>query len=152
MSDASELSALDPPAHATVVLGEGAGTRTVAIKPLKMGALPAFARALQPLSSEIEAVLRDGLTASAVMRLVAEQFDKLLEALEIASGVSRAELEDLTLEQGMGLVVAVLAANRDFFRGRAATALSLAAGASGAGPTPSKSSSAQDGPSAKSRS
>jgi hypothetical protein len=140
VSDASDLSAIDPAPFGVVILGDGPGRTEVVVKPMKLGKLPAFARALGPISGDIETMLAEGVSAAAVIKLVDGRFGDVLEALVIASGATRELLEDSTLEQGMELLLAVLRANRDFFKGRAATVLRTAAELnSGAGPTPSKS-------------
>jgi hypothetical protein len=140
VSDASDLSAIDPAPFSTVILGEGLTAQTIVVKPMKLGKLPAFARALGPISGDIEKMLAEGLSAGAVIKLVEGRFGDVLEALQIASGATREALEESTLDQGMELLLAVLRANRDFFKGRAATVLRTAATLNnGAGPTPSKS-------------
>lgn len=149
----ADLDALDPAALATVVIG-GDDQRQqlkVAVKPLTLGRLPAFARALEPVIGEIQAVLEQGVSPQTLVALVGGNFDKLLDALEVATGAPREKLDASTLDQGLELVLAVLQANRGFFRGRAASALRMAAVISGAGPTASRPSSAPAGPSKKSR-
>jgi hypothetical protein len=152
VSDASDLSAIDPAPLATVVLGEGAAAQTVVVKALKLGKLPGFARALGPVSEQIDRLLAEGVTARGVMGLVEHHFDQVIDALVIATGATREALEESTIAQACELVLAVLQANRDFFRGRAATALRAAATISGAGQTPSKSSSGPGGDSTTSSS
>lgn len=148
----SGLDALDPPELARVQLGsDPAAAHIAVVKPLTLGKLPAFARALQPIADEIQAILAADIDTGTVMGLVANRFDDLIAALEVATGAPRAAIEAATLDQGLELVLAVLQANRGFFKGRAASALRMAAVISGAGPTPSRSSSAPAGPSKKSR-
>lgn len=140
MSDlADAMGVIDPAPLGAVQLGDGATAATVVVRPLKVGKLPAFARALQPLSADLEAMFAAGFTVAGVLKLVEERFEHVIEALEIATGAPRATIEDSTVEQALELVLAVLAANRDFLRGRLTAALQTAASLSrGAGQTPAR--------------
>jgi hypothetical protein len=135
----NDLAVIDPAPTGSVSIGDADnGTaQTVTVRALKIGKLPAFARAVQPLAGEIEAILAGGLTAAGVLALVEQHFDKLVDALHIATGAPRQAIEDSTIEQALELVLAVLAANRDFLRGRMTAAIQTAAYLNrGAGPTP----------------
>jgi hypothetical protein len=119
-----------------VVLGDGTSAVAVVVRPLKVGQLPAFARAIQPLSAEIGAALTAGLSVDSVLGLVTEHFDKVVDALSAATGATPEAIREATVEQAMELVLAVLQANKDFLRGRLVAALKTAATVSpGAGKT-----------------
>lgn len=152
MSGAGSLNAINPPAHETVRLGEGPEAIDVVVRPLVLGKLPAFARALGPLSEQLEVLLREGLSARGLMGLVENHLPNALEALEVATDVPKAKLEQLTIDQALELVLSVMTANRNFFKGRMATALRMAAAVSGSGRTASRPSSAPAGRSPKSKS
>jgi hypothetical protein len=137
VSARDDFAALDPAPLGTVTLGEGPGAVTVTVKALKVGKLPAFARALQPLSGEISAAMAAGLTVDSVLGLVHEHFDRVIEALAVATDASEAAIRDATIDQALELVLAVLQANKDFLRGRLVAALKTAAMVNpGAGKTP----------------
>ena len=112
--------------------------------PLTMGQLPAFARTIRPLS-DVLGQFADGerhLTAAAVIDLMADHGEQIIEAVSIATRIPRAELEAGDVGDLLHLVPAVLSVNRDFLLGRlpptmrAAVSLILAVGR-GDGQTPS---------------
>lgn len=136
-----EFSALEPIALGTVRVGDEAGgtAQTVTVRPLKVGQIPAFARAVRPVSDQVQAMLAGGLDVAGVMQLLEQHTEQVIEALAVASGARQDALRDSTIEQIGELLLAVLAANRDFLRGRLTAAIRTAAAASsGAGQTPSQ--------------
>lgn len=138
MTARDEFSAIEPVPMGVVVIGEDASQRIVHVKPLKVGQIPAFARAIRPLSSEIEAMIGGGMTVASVLALLETHTERVVEALHVATGAPVESLNDSTLEQMGELLVAVLAANKDFLRGRLTAALQTAAKLNpGAGLTPS---------------
>lgn len=118
------------------------GGKLVHITPLKVGQLPAFARAIKPLGAAIEEVAtgRRALDLQALLGMVADHGDAVIEATAIGSGVARETLNDATPDQLIELAVAVLKVNADFLRGRLTPAVVAAAAkvmpTPGAGPTP----------------
>lgn len=130
-----DLEVLDPTPTAVQFRG-----REVVIKPLKVGKLPAFARAVKPLASAFERI--DGLTAADMLELIADHGDSIVTAISIASGIDKAELEDSDPVELLAIVTPVVRANADFFRLRLLMAgkIPAMAGAkkasAGAGPTP----------------
>lgn len=135
-----EFEAIAPAPVGAVEIGDAAnGTAaSIVVRPLKIGQLPAFARAARPLADKISAALAIGITAADVLALLADHTDAAVDALAAATGASREALADSTLEQLGDLLAAVISANKDFLRGRLIAALrTAAAGTSGAGPTPS---------------
>lgn len=136
MSD--DLDVIDGGAdRSAVVIGDAANhtERTVIVRPLKVGQVPAFARAVRPLSDEITAMMQGGVTVAGVLALLESSTEKVVEALAAATGAPVASLNDSDLNQLGELLVAVLAANKDFLRGRLTAALKTAAAMNGAGPT-----------------
>lgn len=137
MSARDDLSVLAPDALGGVELGEGATAWSGQVRPLKIGQLPAFARAARPLADRIGGLLAGGVTAEAVLDLIEQDFDRVVELLHVATGAPVEAVKEATLDQALGAVLAVLAANKDFLRGRLAAALRTAATLNpGAGPTP----------------
>ncbi len=136
-----EFSAIEPLPLGAVDIGDaGNGTaQRVVVKPLKVGQIPAFARAVRPLSAQIEALIAGGLTVGAVLALLEAHTEQAVEALAAATGAPAAALNDSTIEQIGELLLAVIAANKDFLRGRLTAALKTAAAMNpGAGQTASK--------------
>jgi hypothetical protein len=136
-----EFSAIEPAALGAVDIGDEAnGTaQRVVVRALKVGQLPAFARAVRPLTAQVEALIAGGLSVNAVLALLEQHTDKVVEALAVATGASSAALNDSSVEQIGELLLAVLAANKDFLRGRLTAALRTAATLNpGAGQTPSQ--------------
>ncbi len=137
MSAPDDFAAIEPAALAVVELGEGASAWRGQVRPLKVGQLPAFARALRPLADHVQAAIAGGLTVESVLALVETDFDRVVEVLQVATGAPVESVRDATIDQALGAVLAVLAANKDFLRGRLAAALKTAATLNpGAGPTP----------------
>ncbi len=133
-----DFSALEPAPTGSVVIGDGATERRVIVKPLKVGQIPAFARAVRPLSAEVEGLIAGGLSVPAVLALLETRTSDVVDALHAATGAPVDSLNDSSIGQIGELLLAVLAANKDFLRGRLTAALRTAATLNrGAGPTPS---------------
>lgn len=83
----------------------------VAVRPLKVGAIPAVTRALRGLdmAGDID-----------VLDLVAEHGDKVAEAVAAATGIPVAEINDADLDEFAELVAVVVEVNTDFFVRRVA--------------------------------
>lgn len=136
-----EFDAIEPAALGAVDIGDQAnGTaQRVVVKALKVGQIPAFARAVRPLTAEVEALIAGGLSVAAVLQMLEQHTDKVVEALAAATGAPADALNDSSIEQIGELLLAVLAANKDFLRGRLTAALRTAAKVNpGAGQTPSQ--------------
>lgn len=100
----SDLEALIPQAVELVIDGE-----PLAIKPLKVGQMPAFLRAITPVMQQIGG---DGIDWLA---LFGERGDDLLTAVSIAVGKPRAWVDALDADQAILLAAKVLEVNADFF-------------------------------------
>jgi hypothetical protein len=118
--------------------------KAIEIRPLKVGQLPGFARAIKPIGGAIEAMAtgRAALDFAGILAIVADHGEAVVDAVSIATGVPKAELNDATPDQLIELVVVVLKVNADFFKGRLTPAILAAVNrvvpateSPGAGPT-----------------
>ncbi len=100
----SVLEALIPQAVELVIDGE-----PLAIKPLKVGQIPAFLRAITPVMQQIGG---DGIDWLA---LFGQQGDDLLTAVSIAVGKPRAWVDELAADEAILLAAKVIEVNADFF-------------------------------------
>ena len=100
----SDLEALIPQAVELVIDGE-----PLAIKPLKVGQMPAFLRAITPVMQQIGG---DGIDWLA---LFGERGDDLLTAVSIAVGKPRAWVDELAADEAILLAAKVIEVNADFF-------------------------------------
>lgn len=85
------------------------GGDVVAIKPLKIGQMPAFLRAITPVMQQIGGNGIDWLA------LFGEHGDDLLTAVSIAIGKPRAWVDDLAADEAILLAAKVIEVNADFF-------------------------------------
>jgi hypothetical protein len=100
----SDLETLIPQAVDLVIDGE-----PLAIKPLKVGQMPAFLRAITPVMQQIGG---DGIDWLA---LFGERGDDLLTAVSIAVGKPRAWVDELAADEAILLAAKVIEVNADFF-------------------------------------
>ena len=100
----SDLETLIPQAVELVIDGE-----PLAIKPLKVGQMPAFLRAITPVMQQIGG---DGIDWLA---LFGERGDDLLTAVSIAVDKPRAWVDALDADQAILLAAKVIEVNADFF-------------------------------------
>jgi hypothetical protein len=133
-----EFDVIEPPARSATFNG-----RQITVAPLKVGQLPAFARAIKPISGAVEAIAtgRAALTVEAMLDIIADHGEAIIDAVALASGVSVAELSESTPDQLIELAAVCLEVNADFFARRLTPAIRAAgqavrAPAAGAGPTP----------------
>ena len=91
----SDLETLIPQAAELVIDGE-----PLAIKPLKVGQMPAFLRAITPVMQQIGGDGIDWLT------LIGERGDELLTAVSIAIGKPRAWVDELAADEERWLLLA----------------------------------------------
>ncbi|WP_124982707.1 hypothetical protein [Ralstonia solanacearum] len=103
----SDLDKLVPQAFEITLAGE-----TVSVKPLKVGQMPAFLRAITPVMQQIGG---DGIDWLA---LFGERGDDLLAAVAIAVGKPRAWVDDLAADEAILLAAKVIEVNADFFTRR----------------------------------
>ena len=98
----SDLETLIPQAVELVIDGE-----PLAIKPLKVGQMPAFLRAITPVMQQIGG---DGIDWLA---LFGERGDDLLTAVSIAVGKPRAWVDELAADEAILLAAKVIEVNAD---------------------------------------
>ena len=100
----TELDRLVPAGLELVIGGEA-----LTIKPLKVGQLPAFLRAISPVMQQITAAEIDWLA------LMGERGDDLLAAIAIAVGKPRTWVDELAADEAILLAAKVIEVNADFF-------------------------------------
>lgn len=100
----SDLETLIPQAVELVIAGE-----PVTIKPLKVGQLPGFLRAVAPVMQQLSAPEIDWLA------LFGERGRDLLSAIAIAVGKPRAWVDELAADEAILLAAKVIEVNADFF-------------------------------------
>ena len=100
----SDLDKLVPQAVEISLAGE-----VVAIKPLKIGQMPAFLRAITPVMQQLGGNGIDWLA------LFGEHGDDLLTAVSIAVGKPRAWVNELAADEAILLAAKVIEVNADFF-------------------------------------
>ena len=83
------------------------GDKTIEIRPLKVGQVPAFLQAIGPVLKDIEA----GLT----MEALTEHGDEIIRATAIGAEVDEAWLREQSLDVLIELATAVIEVNADFF-------------------------------------
>lgn len=121
-----------PPVPETVTIGG----ETLGLTPLKVGELPAFARAVQPMVQRFSA-------SPDWLALMADDGEAVIEAVSIASRRPREWVAGLDLDDAVRLAQAVFEVNADFFVRRLMPAIDAAAARIGRrtrvtpGPTPS---------------
>jgi hypothetical protein len=100
----SDLEQLMPVPAELVIHGE-----TLTVKPLKVGQLPAFLRAVSPIMQDLASPSTDWLT------LLAERGNDVLAAIAIATGKPRPWVDDLGPDDAILLAAKVIEVNADFF-------------------------------------
>jgi hypothetical protein len=100
----SDLDTLIPQSVELVIDGE-----PLAIKPLKVGQMPSFLRAITPVMQRLTGGEIDWLA------LFGERGDDLLSAIAIAVGKPRAWVDELAADEAILLAAKVLEVNADFF-------------------------------------
>ena len=100
----NDLEQLIPQAVELTVGGE-----TLAIKPLKVGQMPAFLRAISPIMQHLTRSEIDWLA------LFGEHGDDLLSAIAIAVSKPRPWVGDLAADDAIVLAAKVIEVNADFF-------------------------------------
>ncbi len=130
----SELEKLTGQDGVTVKIG----VEELTIRPLRVGQLPAFLRAVGPVF--------EAFATLDIEALMVQHSDRLIECCAIATDRPRAWVEDLEIDTFLELVTALIEVNRDFFVRRVAPAIEAliekyapALSSSPAGPTDSPS-------------
>ncbi len=100
----SDLDTLAPASVKLIVAGEA-----IALKPLKVGQMPAFLRAVSPVMQSLTKPEIDWIA------LFGERGDDLLAAVAIAVGKPRDWVDDLAADEAILLAAKVIEVNADFF-------------------------------------
>ncbi|CAK0743387.1 conserved hypothetical protein [Gammaproteobacteria bacterium] len=100
----SDIETLIPPSETLTIGGEN-----VVVSPLKVGQLPAFLRAVQPIISHLSEPSIDWLT------MFGERGDDLLTAVAIAVKKPRTWVADLDAHDAILLAAKVIEINSNFF-------------------------------------
>ncbi len=100
----SDLNTLIPQAVELLIGGE-----TLAIKPLKVGQMPAFLRAISPVTAHLTGPETDWLV------MFGDHGDDLLSAIGIAVGKPRQWVDELAADEAILLAAKVIEVNADFF-------------------------------------
>ena len=100
----NDLDTLVPQGIELVIDGE-----PLVIKPLKVGQLPGFLRAISPVMQQISSTEIDWLA------LFGDRGDDLLSAIAIAVGKPRAWVDELAADEAILLAAKVIEVNADFF-------------------------------------
>lgn len=135
MSDVTEgLDVIEPAARGVQFRG-----RQVVVRPLTVGQLPAFARAIRPIIGQLGTL---ELSVDGLLDLIADHGEHVIEAVAVATGVPADDIRQAGADEMIALVAEVISANRDFLVGRLPTALQAVARAAapspGSGQTHSK--------------
>lgn len=85
-----------------------AGGREIAVTPIRVRELPAFMRAVEPIIGMIAA-------GGDMAALLAHNADAVIEATAIGARVERGFVDELELDELLGMAAAVLEVNADFF-------------------------------------
>jgi hypothetical protein len=99
-----ELSQLVPPGA-----GVSAGGETIILKPLKVGQIPAFLRAIGPVLQQLRSETIDWLALFGV------HGESLLNAIAIATAKPQAWVDALDADEALALAAKVIEINADFF-------------------------------------
>ena len=100
----SELETMVPQGIELLIAGE-----PLLVKPLKVGQLPGFLRAISPVMQQMASTEIDWLG------LFGERGDDLLSAIAIAVGKPRAWVDELAADEAILLAAKVIEVNADFF-------------------------------------
>ena len=100
----SDLETLIPQSIELVIDGE-----PLVIKPLKVGQMPSFLRAISPVMQQMASTEIDWLG------LFGERGDDLLSAIAIAVAKPRARVDELAADEAILLAAKVIEVNADFF-------------------------------------
>lgn len=101
-----------------------------AVSPITVGRLAAFSRAVAPFIRQLSDPAKPFANArEAVLLLLAEHGDAVLDAVAIGVGIKREQVESLLPDDALALAGAVLEANLDFFLNQVVPRLASVAGA-----------------------
>ena len=84
------------------------------ITPVRMGKIQSFSRAVEPIVGDLLKVVDSG----EVLPLISNHGDRVIEAVSVATGIDRDQLEAALPDEFIALVSAVVRINGDFFARR----------------------------------
>jgi hypothetical protein len=105
-----------PPVASTIVIGG----ETIDLTPIRVGEIPAFARAVQPVAGFL-------LASPDWVALISEHGDAVIDAVAIAIRRPREWVAGLEIDDAVHLASAVFEVNADFFIRRLLPSLTAAA-------------------------
>ena len=111
MSAMEDLDILDDAPPTLIVVPGG----DIAVRPLTMGQLPRFSKALVPILEQVESLARGDLDGLQILRLIGDHGDLVTDAVSIATDQPRERIAKLTPDYFMELLGAVISVNKDFF-------------------------------------
>jgi hypothetical protein len=89
---------------------------SVEVKPLTIGQLPRFVKAVRPLLVvHADTIAADGFSLDMAVGMVESHADQLVAAIAVATGRPAAWINETTLDEFTELATAVFAVNLDFF-------------------------------------
>lgn len=127
---ADDLSVIEGEAVFVTIKGQN-----YAFGALKVGQLPAFARAVKPMLPTLGPALSGDFRFETILELVADHGEGVIEALSIATKIPREVLADCEVDELLSVLPLVLQVNKDFLV-RRLLARPAATPSPGAGPTP----------------
>lgn len=113
-----ELEVLNPPQASVQFGGE-----SVTVTPIRMGKLQAFTRVVRPIASDIMEALGG---SGDLLTTIELHCDRLIEAVQIATGIEREKLDNALPDEFIALAKAVIEINADFFARRLLPAVKTA--------------------------
>lgn len=125
MSDGTDpLDVIEAAPTAITIAG-----RVASIRPLKIGQIPAFTRALRPMMGGIAAAVGgdNAITiGTALVDLIADHGEGIIELLAVATQIPAAEIAEADPAELVPVIQAVISVNKDFLLGRLIPALRAA--------------------------
>ncbi len=92
------------------------GENEITIKPLKIGQLAKFAKAIKPVMGKISGIeFTQDQIANLIVDLMIDHSDNLLEMISIATKLTKEQVEDLDPDVFLEIVAAIIEVNSDFF-------------------------------------
>jgi hypothetical protein len=135
-TDPHPLEAIEPQNTRAVAI-QG---KMVTVRPIRVGQIPAFSRALARASGLLGMLTKD-VAPEDMIAMIGDHGDALIDAAQVALGIPRETLEQSEPGEFIECVAAVITVNRDFFARQVSPALLArlheSAGQSGVGSTPS---------------
>lgn len=110
----TELETLFPTGK-QVTIGTAEAQKTITITPFKFGQLGAAMKAAQPISAALMESFGSPNQMDAMMSLMAESGDHMVNLVVVGTGLPRKEVEQLGLDDALSCMIGVLEVNGDFF-------------------------------------